>query len=228
MNADLGVNRRLDQRESAMSDSVNGRSFHLPAFPSSAIARRGVVAGVDEAGCGPWAGPVVAAAVVLHRRLRGIRIDDSKRLSLRQRARAYQALVDEALIGVGIVPPPMIDRHNIRQAALRAMEQAVANLPCTPGFVLVDGQQVPRLAVPCQALVDGDHLSYPIACASIIAKVTRDRLMTFYHRLFPAYRFDRHKGYGTTLHLEALKTWGPSPIHRMSFHPVSNVAVDLP
>ncbi|MBI3319839.1 MAG: ribonuclease HII [Candidatus Omnitrophica bacterium] len=196
--------------------------------PWDFIAQSKVVAGVDEAGCGPWAGPVVAAAVVLRRRLRGVRIDDSKRLSARQRLYAYQAILDDALIGVGIVPALMIDLHNIRQAALQAMEQAVANLPCTPGLVLVDGQQVPRLTVPCQPLVGGDHLSYPIACASIIAKVTRDRLMTFYHRLFPAYRFDQHKGYGTTLHLEALRTWGPCPIHRMSFRPVLRVASDMP
>ena len=188
----------------------------------------GVVAGDDEAGRGPWAGPVVAAAVVLGRTLSGIRIDDSKRLSVRQRLHAYQAILEHALIGVGIMPAPTIDLQNIRQATLRAMEQAVANLPCEPALVLVDGQDVPRLTVPCQPLVGGDHLSYPIACASIVAKVTRDRLMTFYHRLFPAYRFDRHKGYGTTLHLAVLRTWGPSPIHRMSFQPVSRLLADLP
>jgi len=180
-----------------------------------------LIAGVDEAGRGPWAGPVVAAAVILSRRLSGIRIDDSKRLTPRQRERAYAALLESARIGVGIVHAGLIDHHDIRQATLRAMEQAVAQLALRPDVILVDGRDVPSVAVPCWPIVGGDGISYLIACASIVAKVTRDHLMRFYHRLFPEYRFDAHKGYGTLLHLEALRRYGPSPLHRMSFRPLA-------
>ena len=191
--------------------------------PLPRATRLPFIAGVDEAGRGPWAGPVVAAAVILRRRTLSVRIDDSKRLTLHQRLRAYQAIVEQASIGIGIVPAELIDVHNIRQATLAAMAQAVSNLAWTPSLVLVDGKDAPPLSVPCQPIINGDQLSYPIACASIVAKVTRDALMEFYHRLFPAYQFDRHKGYGTRIHLDALKAHGPSPFHRMSFQPVQDV-----
>ena len=183
-----------------------------------------VIAGVDEAGRGPWAGPVVAAAVIVARRLRGVRIDDSKKLSPRQRERAYRAILDSASVGVGIVPAGEIDRRNIRQATLAAMQIAVDHLARRPDVVLVDGNDPPALPMACWPVVGGDARSYPIACASIIAKVTRDSLMRFYHQLFPEYGFDRHKGYGTALHLERLKIHGPSLLHRLSFHPVSGMA----
>lgn len=184
----------------------------------------GLVAGVDEAGRGPWAGPVVAAAVILHnpRKILEVRIDDSKRLSARQRQLAYRVILRNATIGVGIVPADVIDEDNIRQATLQAMVHAVADLAATPAIVLVDGNDPPPLqGIPCWTIVDGDRLSYPIACASIIAKVTRDRLMTYYHRLFPAYGFSRHKGYGTDLHQRSLQEHGPSFLHRMTFAPVA-------
>ena len=191
------------------------------------------VAGVDEAGRGPWAGPVVATAVILParltalgaggttRRLLPVRIDDSKRLSPRQRVLAYHIIMKQAIVGVGIVPADSIDADNILQATLQAMVKAVADLSIRPELVLVDGCDAPPIGLPCRPIIGGDRLSYPIACASIIAKVTRDRLMEFYHRLFPAYRFDRHKGYGTALHLHALRTYGPSALHRMTFAPVA-------
>ena len=176
---------------------------------------------MDEAGRGPWAGPVVAAAVILTtRRPLRVRIDDSKRLSPRQRALAYQAILTQAVVGIGIVPADSIDADNIRQATLQAMVKAVADLSILPELVLVDGCDAPPISLPCRPIVGGDRVSYPIACASIIAKVTRDRLMEFYHRLFPAYRFDRHKGYGTSLHVNALAQHGPSFLHRMTFAPV--------
>ena len=181
-----------------------------------------LVAGVDEAGRGPWAGPVVAAAVILTtRRLLPVRIDDSKRLSPRQRALAYQAILTQAIVGVGIVPADSIDADNIRQATLQAMVKAVADLSIQPELVLVDGCDAPPVNLPCRPIIGGDRSSYPIACASIIAKVTRDRLMEFYHRLFPAYRFDQHKGYGTSLHHETLTQHGPSFLHRLTFAPVA-------
>ena len=198
-----------------------------PTSPPEARARAAgfeLIAGVDEAGRGPWAGPVVAAAVVLSRRTLGVRIDDSKRLTSRQRLVAYRVITTRALVGIGIVPACVIDAENIRRATLQAMAQAIADLGCAPHLVLVDGRDVPPIPIPCWPIVGGDHLSYPIACASIVAKVTRDTLMGFYHRLFPIYRFDQHKGYGTARHLATLSARGPSFLHRMSFRPVSAVS----
>lgn len=150
-----------------------------------------------------------------------VRIDDSKCLSPRQRLLAYHAILKDAIVGVGIVSAAVIDADNIRQATLQAMAKAIADLAVAPELVLVDGCDIPPTTIPCQPIVDGDHLSEPIACASIIAKVTRDRLMGFYHRLFPAYQFDRHKGYGTSLHRGLLKRHGPSLLHRLTFAPVA-------
>lgn len=149
-----------------------------------------------------------------------MRIDDSKRLSPRQRALAYHIILKQAIVGIGIVPADSIDADNIRQATLQAMAKAVADLSVPPELVLVDGRDVPPVHLPCRPIVGGDRSSYPIACASIIAKVTRDRLMEFYHRLFPTYGFDRHKGYGTSLHSDALTQHGPSFLHRLTFAPV--------
>ena len=178
------------------------------------------IAGVDEAGRGPWAGPVVAAAVILHRARLPVHIDDSKRLTPLQRARAFDVILHHADIGFGIACAEEIDRRNILQATLLAMRHAVLDLPATPDLVLVDGHLAPPLAGPCWPIVSGDRLSYPIACASIMAKVFRDRLMAFYHRLEPRYAFHRHKGYGTPLHALRLKRHGPSLFHRHSFKPV--------
>ena len=188
--------------------------------PASGARDVRLVAGVDEAGRGPWAGPVVAAAVVLRGSRLPVRIDDSKRLSPRQRLTAYHAIRSSAFTGVGIIPASIIDRDNIRQATLRAMAIAVSRLPCEPDLILIDGLDAPTLPQPCWTIVDGDHISYQIACASIIAKVTRDRLMDFYHRVLPDYGFDRHKGYGTALHAARLREHGPSVLHRLSFRPV--------
>ena len=180
-----------------------------------------LIAGVDEAGRGPWAGPVVAAAVILTRHRLPVRIDDSKRLTVRQRRRAYEVILRHAEVGVGILSADAIDRHNIRQATLQAMRDAIAGLPIQPDLVLVDGNDPPTCSITCWPIIGGDHLSYPIACASIVAKVLRDSLMVFYHRLFPSYPFHAHKGYGTLAHLQALRSCGPSALHRLSFAPVA-------
>lgn len=164
---------------------------------------------------------MVAAAILLKRSRLRVRIDDSKRLTPRQRLLAYEAIYRWAEVGVGIVPASVIDTRNIRRAALLAMATAVAELPTRPELALVDGNQSPELGLPCWTIVNGDHLSYPIACASIIAKVTRDSLMRFYHRIFPDYAFDQHKGYGTPLHIERLRIHGPCALHRLSFEPIS-------
>lgn len=178
------------------------------------------LAGVDEAGRGPWAGPVVAAAVILRTSRLPVRIDDSKRLTPAARERAFEVILRHADVGIGIVCAETIDQRNILAATFLAMQHAVQELPVVPELVLIDGSLAPPLEPPCWPIVHGDACSYPIACASIIAKVTRDRLMRFYHRLWPEYAFDQHKGYGTPEHLDALQRYGPSLLHRMTFRPV--------
>jgi ribonuclease HII len=178
------------------------------------------IAGVDEAGRGPWAGPVVAAAVILRRIPLPVRVDDSKRLTALQRQTAFRWILRCADIGVGIVCAQTIDRSNILHATLLAMRQALEDLAVAPDLVLIDGQFAPVCDVPCRPIVHGDQRCYSISCASIVAKVVRDDLMQFYHHLYPAYGFQRHKGYGTPEHAAALAAQGPSFLHRRSFRPV--------
>jgi len=177
---------------------------------------------VDEAGRGPLAGPVVAGAVVLHRHDFRVALDDSKRLTPLARERAYEAILRSAHIGVGAVGPEEIDRIGIQAATHRAMQLAIRRLGILPELVLVDGLHLPPGCGPAmKAVVRGDSRSLAIACASIVAKVTRDRWMRWVHRLHPEYGFARHKGYGTAQHMEALEAFGPGPFHRYTFHPVS-------
>ncbi len=187
------------------------------------------IAGVDEAGRGPLAGPVVAAAVVFPAEwiLRGLPealqgINDSKQLSVGRREILYAELMSRAEIGRGIalVDAPVIDEINILQATHRAMNLALAQLNPPPRHVLVDGLRVKTLKFPQTPIVSGDALSLSIAAASILAKVTRDRLMVEYESKYPGYGFSGHKGYGTARHLAALKERGPCAIHRRSFAPV--------
>jgi ribonuclease HII len=176
------------------------------------------VAGVDEAGRGPLAGPVVAAAVILSPKLPLDGVDDSKKLSFRHRERLFQEITDQAVsYGVGIVSHLMIDEINIYQATLRAMADAVARLSPRPGHLLIDGPRYQGSVIPFTPIIDGDAKSRSIAAASIIAKVTRDRMMLEYDALYPHYGFAQHKGYGTARHLEALRRFGPCEIHRKSF-----------
>jgi ribonuclease HII len=179
------------------------------------------VCGIDEAGRGPLAGPVVAAAVILSdkRRPRGIR--DSKMLTPEAREDLYGRIMNGAGVGVGIADVERIDRDNILRAALWAMTQAVKALGTQPAFALVDGNILPELECPGEAVIDGDALCVSIAAASIIAKVTRDRIMIELAGEYPHYGFERHKGYSTEEHLIALKCLGPTPHHRRSFAPVA-------
>jgi ribonuclease HII len=183
------------------------------------------IAGIDEAGRGPLAGPVVAAACIFldGASIRGI--DDSKKLSPDQRFRLYDKLVSHpsVLFGLGIVDAPIIDEINILQATFRAMLLAISDLKEKPDFLLVDGPFLPPTEIPGEGIVEGDALSPSIGAASILAKVTRDRLMVDYHRLYPQYGFDQHKGYGTAQHLSALTLHGPCPIHRHSFRPIKSL-----
>lgn len=195
-----------------------------------------LVAGVDEAGCGPLAGPVVAAAVVfpaswldtgLCSKLRGL--NDSKQLSEEQREKFFQVLTSHAEIcyAISMVEVEMIDQINIRQAAWRAMNLALDQIQPRPEHVLVDGLKIKWLPYPQTALVQGDAKSYSIAAASVLAKVTRDRLMRDYDRQFPGYGFAEHKGYATPKHYAAIQQLGACPIHRRSFAPFRPTATPL-
>jgi ribonuclease HII len=179
------------------------------------------VAGVDEAGRGPLAGPVVAAAVILDRDRRVKGVDDSKRLTPAQRERLFEQILERAPgLGIGIVDPQTIDRVNILEATRLAMYEALGKLAPRPDLVLIDALRLPALAVSQKPLVKGDRRSASIAAASIVAKVTRDRLMLEADARFPEYGFARHKGYPTPEHLAALRKHGPCPIHRRTFHGV--------
>ncbi len=184
----------------------------------------GLVAGVDEAGRGPLAGPVVAAAVMLDEQQPIAGLADSKTLSAAQRETVYDAVLARALcVGVGVAEVEEIDRLNILQATLLAMQRAVAALRLRPSLVRVDGNRLPMLPMRAEAVVRGDATDAAIAAASIVAKVTRDRHMDALHTAYPAYGFDRHRGYGTAQHLQALRIYGPSPVHRRSFAPVGEL-----
>ncbi|MBV9673908.1 MAG: ribonuclease HII [Verrucomicrobia bacterium] len=183
-----------------------------------------LIAGVDEAGRGPLAGPVVAAAVVLPADFSLAGVDDSKKLIPAAREELFGALTRFSgciSYGIGVSESEEIDRINILQATFRAMERAINALTVKPEHILVDGLHAPTFNCPYRAIVDGDAKSISIAAASIIAKVTRDRIMVNWHESFPKYDFISNKGYATAAHLEQLQSLGPCPIHRRSFSPVS-------
>jgi ribonuclease HII len=184
----------------------------------------GLVAGVDEAGRGPLAGPVVAAAVILddHKPIKGLA--DSKKLTALRRDKLFDEIRAKALCcSVALASVEEIDRLNILQATMLAMQRAVKGLRLKPAKVLVDGNRLPVLDVVAEAIVYGDALVPAISAASILAKVTRDRMLEELHAQHPGYGFDRHKGYGTAQHLAALRELGPLPVHRRSFAPVAQL-----
>lgn len=197
---------------------------HRPDFSYETVARaRGarLIAGVDEAGRGPLAGPVVAAAVMLDERAVPAGLNDSKKLSAKRREAMFAEIFACACVGVAVAPPSIIDRLNIRGATLWAMRQAVMGLGTAPDLALIDGRDVPNdLPCPGDAIIGGDGKSLSIAAASIIAKVVRDRMCPVMDRDQPGYSFTGHKGYGTAAHMEALVSIGPSVHHRQSFAPV--------
>jgi ribonuclease HII len=178
------------------------------------------IAGVDEAGRGPLAGPVVAAAVIFPKEFVIYGVDDSKKLSARKREELFIMISQQAMsVGVGIIDHKVIDRINILQATHVAMRRALENLAVKPDYVLVDGNSFKHDTLHFQNIISGDAKSFTIAAASIIAKVTRDRLMCELDAFFPQYGFAKHKGYGTRQHIEAIRTYGICEIHRRSFHP---------
>lgn len=185
------------------------------------------IAGIDEAGRGPLAGPVVAAAVVLkgNTRIKGLR--DSKKVPEKERESLFIEIQDTALdIGIGIVNHEDIDRINILRAAKLAMQLAVDNLSELPDFLVIDAVTLPSVPIKQTSPIKGESVSASVAAASIIAKVTRDRLMLEYHNQYPQYNFNKHKGYSTKEHMELIRLYGPCPIHRKSFRKV--MTLELP
>lgn len=190
-------------------------------FEREALARGFArVAGIDEAGRGPWAGPVVAAAVILDPDDLPEGLNDSKKLVPARREELHAIIMAKAEVGIGIVDVAVIDRDNILQATYAAMIQAVAALASAPVFAFVDGNRAPKFTCPAETIIEGDGKCLSIAAASIIAKVTRDRMMIDLDRQCPGYGFAKHKGYGTAEHQDALARLGPSAHHRRSFEPI--------
>lgn len=174
--------------------------------------------GIDEVGRGPLAGPVLAGAVILPKGCRILYINDSKQLSAAKREALYEKIMEQAVsVGIGIASPERIDEINILQATYEAMRQAIAKLTPQPGLLLNDAVTIPQVSIPQIPIIKGDAKSISIGAASIVAKVTRDRMMEEYDSQYPGYGFAKNKGYGSEGHIQALKTRGPSPIHRKSF-----------
>ncbi|MFB9950414.1 ribonuclease HII [Rhizobium puerariae] len=201
----------------------------VPDFNLELLARKAghwPVAGTDEAGRGPLAGPVVAAAVILDPDNIPAGLNDSKQLTAARREVLFEAIMATAEVSIAASGPRHIDERNILQASLDAMRRAVAGLAVTPSYVLADGRDVPQgLCCPGKAVIQGDARSVSIAAASIIAKVTRDRMMARAHVVFPAYGFANHAGYGTAQHRAGIEAHGPCLLHRMSFRPLRKDAL---
>ncbi|MCQ9208851.1 MAG: ribonuclease HII [Omnitrophica bacterium] len=197
-------------------------NLKLQKFERGLLPRKyKIIAGVDEAGRGPLAGPVVACAVIVKEKSFTAKIFDSKRLSFSARQRAFAEINKKAHVGVGIVDRGIIDRNNILQATIIAINKALDNLGLKPQYLLVDGRFKKGLfPYPSQNVIKGDYRCFSIACASIVAKVVRDNLMSYYSTIYPRYGFDRNRGYCTSGHVQAIKRYGPSPIHRRSFRPI--------
>ena len=185
-----------------------------------------IICGVDEAGRGPWAGPVCAAAVILDQANIPDGLNDSKKLSEARREQLFPLIMASADVGVGLVSAQEIDEINILQATYLAMSRAVTALKSKPTLALVDGNRAPKLFCATQTIIGGDAKSLSIAAASIIAKVTRDRLMIEMDKASPAYGFAKHKGYGTALHAAALAKYGPCTEHRFSFAPIRKLTMN--
>ena len=212
-------------------------SKNLPLFPESIysstidpffyedLARRDgytLIAGVDEAGRGPLAGPVVAGAVILPQGVELAGVTDSKKMRQVAREQVFSTIHHEALAtGIGVVSHRYIDEFNILKASLEAMRRAILALEPLPDFLLIDGIHPVPISIPQRCLKKGDQISRSISAASVLAKVYRDRIMLSHHERYPDYGFDQHKGYGTARHMEAIRRYGPSPIHRMTFKGVS-------
>ena len=200
------------------AEKEDQRLENMLAYERKYYADCEYICGIDEAGRGPLAGPVVAAAVILPKGSKIPYLNDSKQLSEKRREELYDVIIDKAVaVGTGIVSPERIDEINILQATYEAMRRAVNSLEVRPQVLLNDAVIIPWIDIPQEKIIKGDAKSLSIAAASIIAKVTRDRIMKAYHEIFPEYGFNKHKGYGSKEHIATIQALGPCPIHRRSF-----------
>ncbi len=211
----------LIKRANKMFDDYHrelARIETMRVYEDRFLQKYDVICGIDEAGRGPLAGPVVAGAVILPKDCHMLYLNDSKKLSAKKRDELYEQIKTEAVSwAVGIVSPERIDEINILQATYEAMRLAIGQLSPAPQILLNDAVEIPRVSIPQCPIIKGDAKSISIAAASIMAKVTRDRIMMEYDNLYPEYGFASHKGYGSAAHIEAIRTHGPSPIHRNTF-----------
>lgn len=209
--------REKEERARLRLEKETARTESLMVYERR-FASKGRIAGIDEVGRGPLAGPVCACAVILPSDHLILWLNDSKKLSAKKRESLYEVIMAEAVsIGIAMEPPEVIDDINILQATYSAMRKAVMSMKVQPEFLLNDAVTIPGVEIPQCPIIHGDATSVSIAAASIVAKVTRDRLMEEYDALYPMYGFARNKGYGTAEHIAALKKYGPCPIHRRSF-----------
>ena len=209
------IRRSEKQRETLEKETA--RIYQLQQYERD-YEKEGLICGIDEVGRGPLAGPVVAGAVILPKNCEILHLNDSKQLSAEKREQLYDVILEHAVaVGIGIVSPQRIDEINILQATYEAMRQAIEKLNPQPAVLLNDAVRIPQVAIQQVPIIKGDAKSVSIAAASIVAKVTRDRMMEQYEEVFPGYGFARNKGYGSKEHIEALQTMGPTAIHRRSF-----------
>ena len=209
------IRRSEKQREALEKETA--RIYQLQQYERD-YEKEGLICGIDEVGRGPLAGPVVAGAVILLKNCEILYLNDSKQLSAEKREQLYDVILEHAVaVGIGIVSPQRIDEINILQATYEAMRQAIEKLNPQPAVLLNDAVRIPQVAIQQVPIIKGDAKSVSIAAASIVAKVTRDRMMEQYEEVFPGYGFARNKGYGSKEHIEALQTMGPTAIHRRSF-----------
>ena len=209
------IRRSEKQREALEKETA--RIYQLQQYERD-YEKEGLICGIDEVGRGPLAGPVVAGAVILPKNCEILYLNDSKQLSAEKREQLYDVILEHAVaVGIGIVSPQRIDEINILQATYEAMRQAIEKLNPQPAVLLNDAVRIPQVAIQQVPIIKGDAKSVSIAAASIVAKVTRDRMMEQYEEVFPGYGFARNKGYGSKEHIEALQTMGPTAIHRRSF-----------
>lgn len=215
------VNPQLKWNSKKLSAKERRRLESLIIYEKEArLKGHECIAGIDEAGRGPLAGPVVAAACIIPEGVFFGGIDDSKKLSAQEREILFEQITAKTIYALGVICHLEIDRINIYQATIQAMLKAVGVLTQIPHILLVDGMNLPHPSIPCQKIIQGDAKSQSIAAASILAKVTRDRMMEEFDLQWPQYGFKQHKGYGTPKHLEAIQEHGPCPIHRTSFEPI--------
>ena len=209
------IRRSEKQREALEKETA--RIYQLQQYERD-YEKEGLICGIDEVGRGPLAGPVVAGAVILPKNCEILYLNDSKQLSAEKREQLYDVILEHAVaVGIGIVSPQRIDEINILQATYEAMRQAIEKLNPQPAVLLNDAVRIPQVAIQQVPIIKGDAKSVSIAAASIVAKVTRDRMMEQYEEVFPGYGSARNKGYGSKDHIEALQTMGPTAIHRRSF-----------